>query len=268
MAYFVIERYGRRKVMMVSSAACATCWTVIALVLGLSENGLGDSYKLGIVAVSFFFVFFASFAMGALSVPWLYPTEVNALAFRAKGASLAMATNWICNYMVAQITPPGIANLGYRVSSHLSPPTFSFSTPSPLHPLTSLTPLPPRSIIMSVRRALANSSSLCSSGLSGPSSAPPSSRLPTSSTPRPRTAPSKTSTASSPTTAASLCTGTRSRRSSSVLRYTPRRTTRSLTRPRPSTCREPARRSLDRSFHTDRRLDTRAYYCTQKCNRA
>lgn len=159
MAYFVIERYGRRKVMMVSSAACATCWTVIALVLGLSENGLGDSYKLGIVAVSFFFVFFASFAMGALSVPWLYPTEVNALAFRAKGASLAMATNWICNYMVAQITPPGIANLGYRVSSHFSPPTFSFSTPSPLHPLrhpyplhhlTPLTPLPPRSIIMSV----------------------------------------------------------------------------------------------------------------------
>jgi len=61
-----------------------------------------------------FLLFFASFAMGALSVPWLYPTEVNALAFRAKGASLAMATNWICNYMVAQITPPGIANLGYR----------------------------------------------------------------------------------------------------------------------------------------------------------
>jgi hypothetical protein len=47
-------------------------------------------------------------------VPWLYPTEINALAFRAKGASLAMASNWICNYMVAQITPPGIANLGYR----------------------------------------------------------------------------------------------------------------------------------------------------------
>lgn len=25
-----------------------------------------------------------------------------------------MATNWIMNYMVAQVTPPGIANLGYR----------------------------------------------------------------------------------------------------------------------------------------------------------
>lgn len=27
---------------------------------------------------------------------------------------MAMATNWIMNYMVAQVTPPGIANLGYK----------------------------------------------------------------------------------------------------------------------------------------------------------
>ncbi|KAL2014738.1 hypothetical protein VTN00DRAFT_2263 [Thermoascus crustaceus] len=33
---------------------------------------------------------------------------------RTKGASLAMATNWIMNYMVVQVTPPGIANLGWR----------------------------------------------------------------------------------------------------------------------------------------------------------
>jgi len=94
MAYFVIERYGRRRVMMTSATACAICWLVIATVLGLSENGKGDPYKLGIVAVSFFFVFFASFAMGVLGVPWLYPTEVNALAFRAKGAALAMASKY------------------------------------------------------------------------------------------------------------------------------------------------------------------------------
>lgn len=60
--------------MMCSAAACSTCWIVIAIALGLSAHG-GDEYKLGIVAVSFFFVFFASFGMGVLGVPWLYPTE-------------------------------------------------------------------------------------------------------------------------------------------------------------------------------------------------
>lgn len=52
--------------------------------------------------------------MGVLGVPWLYPTEINALEMRTKGASLAMATNWICNYGVVQATLPGIQNLGYK----------------------------------------------------------------------------------------------------------------------------------------------------------
>lgn len=62
-----------------------------------------------------------------------YPTEINALEMRTKGASLAMATNWIMvspppflslsvnstrsqlqNYAVVQVTLPGISNLGYR----------------------------------------------------------------------------------------------------------------------------------------------------------
>lgn len=111
LAYFVIERFGRRKVMMCSALACSVCWVVIAIATGLSAKG-GDSYVLGSVAVAFFFVFFASFGMGVLGVPWLYPTgrdtsylptdlansfeEINALEVRSKGASLAMASNWIC----------------------------------------------------------------------------------------------------------------------------------------------------------------------------
>ncbi|KAF2801147.1 general substrate transporter [Melanomma pulvis-pyrius CBS 109.77] len=113
LAYFVIERFGRRRVMMCSAAACSTCWIVIAISLGLSAHG-GNQYRLGIVAVSFFFLFFASFGMGVLGVPWLYPTEINALEMRTKGASLAMATNWIMNFAVVQVTLPGIDSLGWK----------------------------------------------------------------------------------------------------------------------------------------------------------
>ena len=114
LAYFVIERYGRRRVMMTSAAACSMCWIVIAIVVAMMQEGKGNSYKLGSAAVAFFFIFFASFGMGVLGVPWLYPTEINALELRTKGASLAMATNWIMNYMVVQVTPVGIQNLGYK----------------------------------------------------------------------------------------------------------------------------------------------------------
>lgn len=55
---------------MCSAAACCMCWVIIAICLAISDSGQGDPYKLGIVAVSFFFVFFASFGMGVLGVPW------------------------------------------------------------------------------------------------------------------------------------------------------------------------------------------------------
>ena len=94
LAYFVIERYGRRSVMMVSAAACALCWALISLSASQIGFGNGNTYAWGCAAIFGFFAFFASFGMGVLAVPWLYPTEVNALAFRSKGASLAMASNW------------------------------------------------------------------------------------------------------------------------------------------------------------------------------
>lgn len=56
LAYFVIERYGRRRVMMTSAFACSTCWVIISIATGLSEHGKGDKFKLGALAVSFFFV--------------------------------------------------------------------------------------------------------------------------------------------------------------------------------------------------------------------
>lgn len=86
--------------MMTSAAACSTCWIIITIVLALTDKQPENSYNYGAVAVTFFFVFWAAFGMGVLGIPWLYPTEINALAMRTKGASLAMATNWIFNYMV------------------------------------------------------------------------------------------------------------------------------------------------------------------------
>jgi hypothetical protein len=100
--------------MMSSALACTLCWVAISIVLGLTADDPSKSKLYGTVAVVFFFLFFASFGMGVLGVPWLYPTEINALEMRTKGASLAMATNWIFNYMVTEVTPSGIANLGYK----------------------------------------------------------------------------------------------------------------------------------------------------------
>ena len=54
------------------------------------------------------------FGFGWQGVPWLYPTEINSLGMRTLGGALGAATNWIVNFMVVEITPPGIGSLGWK----------------------------------------------------------------------------------------------------------------------------------------------------------
>lgn len=114
LSYLPIERYGRRRVFMISSAVCSACFVAITISLYLSDSGKRNSFDMGVVAVSFFFVFWSAFGAGALGIPWLYASEINALEMRTKGASLAMSTNWIVNYAVVQVTTDGIKNLQWR----------------------------------------------------------------------------------------------------------------------------------------------------------
>lgn len=114
LAFFIIERWGRRVVIMISSFGCALCWIIIAIMQALTISDPSSSQTYNIVAVVFFFVFVSAFGMGLLPVPWIYPTEINALESRTVGTAVAVCTNWLINYMIAEVTPIGIANLGYK----------------------------------------------------------------------------------------------------------------------------------------------------------
>ena len=114
LAYFIIERWGRRKVIITSSVGCSVCWIVIALTQGLITTDLSNSLAYNITSVVFFFIFFAAFGMGLLPVPWIYPTEINSLESRTLGVALSVATNWIMNFLVAEVTPIGIESQGWR----------------------------------------------------------------------------------------------------------------------------------------------------------
>ena len=51
-----------------------------------------ESHSPGIAATIFIWLYFTAFSSGWISVPWLYPAEVNSLKFRTKGAALATAS--------------------------------------------------------------------------------------------------------------------------------------------------------------------------------
>ncbi len=84
---FLIERLGRRKLMMFAAAGQGMCMAVLA---GTVSNG---SKSAGIVAIVMLFLFNFFFSIGMLAIPWLWPAEYAPLAIRTQAAALATASN-------------------------------------------------------------------------------------------------------------------------------------------------------------------------------
>ncbi|KAJ5234068.1 uncharacterized protein N7469_005834 [Penicillium citrinum] len=113
LAVLLVERMGRRGLMLLSTFGQFVCFLVITILLRYaSVYPDNDSY--GAASVAFIFLFHASFGVGMLGVPWLYPTEINSLPMRTKGAAIATGTDWITNFIIVEITPIGIQNIGWR----------------------------------------------------------------------------------------------------------------------------------------------------------
>ncbi len=51
---------------------------------------------------------------GWMATVWCYPPEILPLKIRAKGAALAAAADFLGNFIVVEITPPALQNIGYK----------------------------------------------------------------------------------------------------------------------------------------------------------
>ena len=49
-----------------------------------------------------------------MATVWCYPPEILPLKIRAKGAALAAAADFLGNFIVVEITPPALNNIGYK----------------------------------------------------------------------------------------------------------------------------------------------------------
>ncbi|KAK8035651.1 Sugar transporter STL1 [Apiospora rasikravindrae] len=108
-AVYLVERVGRRKLMLFGAAGQAASMAVLAGVNSQPENA-----SCQIVAVVFLFVFNTFFAIGWLGMTWLYPAEIVPLRIRAPANALSTSANWIFNFMVVMITPVAFNTIGYQ----------------------------------------------------------------------------------------------------------------------------------------------------------
>ncbi|CCG81390.1 Hexose carrier protein [Taphrina deformans PYCC 5710] len=112
--YLLIEKLGRRALLLGLSVIMTLCFLCASIFLGVVDNKPSFAHVGGILAVVAFVLFFISFGAGWCAIPWLYPAEINSIGMRTKGAALASASDWLFNYFIVQLTPLGIHHLRWK----------------------------------------------------------------------------------------------------------------------------------------------------------
>ncbi|KAI0129745.1 general substrate transporter [Xylariales sp. AK1849] len=107
-AVFLVERVGRRKLMLFGAAGQAATMAILA---GVNSQ---DATGFKVVAIVFLFVFNSFFAVGWLGMTWLYPAEIVPLRIRAPANALSTSANWIFNFLVVMITPVAFQTITYQ----------------------------------------------------------------------------------------------------------------------------------------------------------
>jgi hypothetical protein len=131
--WFLIDRIGRRPLLLSMISVMAAVMATQAALIYQVENKTNVAHTAGIVAAAMLFVYQGAFTIGFQATVWVstthpipafpvldanipqvYPSEILPLRLRQVGSSISTSANWIMNYMIVQITPPAISNIGWR----------------------------------------------------------------------------------------------------------------------------------------------------------
>ncbi|KAI7889634.1 general substrate transporter [Mucor mucedo] len=107
-ASFLVDRVGRRPLFMYGSFFM-TIWLVLMAVFNKVDLG----YTSTVLVIAFTMIYVGTFGMTWACVDWLYPAEIFPFRTRAKGMSLAVSSNWLCNFAVGLFTPPLLESIGW-----------------------------------------------------------------------------------------------------------------------------------------------------------
>lgn len=110
-AALLIDRVGRKRLLLMGVTASSICFALVAV--GLRYGGPGNK-GMSILAVVFIFMYYVFYGMSLLSIPFMYPAEINSQKMRNIGTSFATTINWLFVYVVVVATPTGIENIGWR----------------------------------------------------------------------------------------------------------------------------------------------------------
>jgi hypothetical protein len=130
--YYVVDRFGRRKMLMGGAAVMLVAmvseertaslrnssWLVflqwfIGAYIKIAGPGEGDELTAGgYAAVTFIYIFAVGFCFSYAGLPWIICAEIFGLRMRGIGMAVCTATHWLFNFVIARSVPYMVTNIG------------------------------------------------------------------------------------------------------------------------------------------------------------
>lgn len=103
-AIFTVDRFGRRRMLLISVFGCLCLLIVIAVIGYFLGNRIPYSIG-GWLFLALLAVFLAFYAPGIGCIPWVVMGEIFPTHLRTSAASVATMSNWAANVLVSQVFP-------------------------------------------------------------------------------------------------------------------------------------------------------------------
>ncbi|GAA5838131.1 hypothetical protein JCM11251_004719 [Rhodosporidiobolus azoricus] len=116
--FFVIDRYGRRGILLVGSVGGALSMFAIGAYIKIADPANNVTTSLppgGKAAMFFFYLWTAFYAVSWNGTPWVVNSEAFPGAVRQVTQCFAASSNWLWNFVISRATPTMFLNMGFGV---------------------------------------------------------------------------------------------------------------------------------------------------------
>ncbi|KAF8850764.1 general substrate transporter [Acephala macrosclerotiorum] len=112
-AIYVIDRVGRKPLMMAGSAGMEICELVIGVIVATCGHDWAAHSAAGWAAVVFVWLYIVNFAYSWGPGSWILIAEIFPISIRAKGTSIGASANWMNNFVIAFVVPPMLSGIDW-----------------------------------------------------------------------------------------------------------------------------------------------------------
>ncbi|KAM3530501.1 hypothetical protein NHJ13051_001334 [Beauveria bassiana] len=112
-ALFLIDRVGRRPLLMCGATGTFISLVIVGAVLGAYGNNLLRHRAAGWVGIAFVYIYDVNFSYSFAPIGWVLPSEIFNLGNRSKAMAITTSCTWMCNFIIGLVTPDMLESFGW-----------------------------------------------------------------------------------------------------------------------------------------------------------